>query len=254
MKFNKIHCLLKGIPFITEKNARLLYDFIIANKLKNCLELGFAHGTASCYIAAAIDEIGEGSLVSVDLMEAENIFTPNIHGLLNKCGLQKYVTICREATGYNWFLHNEIAKNTGIDNVCKPKYDLAIIDGPKNWTIDSSAFFCVDKLLKPEGWIIFDDYAWTYAKVASNRDSTDGITHRSLSEDEKNTPHIKEIFNLLVMQHPSYSNFKVPLEGDWAWAQKIYLDTKKVSYKHSISLKDIFVSAALSSIKKIRKR
>ncbi len=253
MKFSEINKLLKGIPFISESNAKALYNFIIENKLTSCLELGFAHGVASCYIAAALDELGQGYLVSVDLVEAENIFKPTIQELLEKCGLAKYVTVHREPTGYNWFLHNDIKKNTGADNICAPVYDLCIIDGPKNWTIDGSAFFCADKLLKKNGWIIFDDYNWTYAKAAKVREVTDGIAHRQLSEDELNLPHVKEIFHLLVLQHPAYSNFKIQQDGDWAWAQKIDMSTKKISYTYSTSTKDVIVKGMLSLIKKLRR-
>jgi predicted O-methyltransferase YrrM len=69
MKFETAYQVLKGIPFISEENAKELYDFIIKNELRDCLELGFAHGVASCYIAAAIDELGGGKLTSVDLLE-----------------------------------------------------------------------------------------------------------------------------------------------------------------------------------------
>jgi predicted O-methyltransferase YrrM len=251
MKFEEIKKIVKGVPFISENNAKLLYEFIIRNKLNNCLELGFAHGAASCYIAAALDELGEGKLVAVDLIEAENIFKPPIDELLNKANLTKYVEVHREVSGYNWFLHNEIVECSKNENkVCLPKYNLCIIDGPKNWTIDSSAFFLVDKLLKEKGWIIFDDYTWTYAYANKLRDATDGITHRSLSDAELHLPHIKEIFELLVLQHPSYSNFKIHEEGDWVWAQKIKLDTKKISYQYSISAKDLFIK----SIMKIKER
>ncbi|HVX48613.1 MAG TPA: class I SAM-dependent methyltransferase [Chitinophagaceae bacterium] len=253
MKFSEINKLVKGIPFINESNAKILYDFIIDNKLTSCLELGFAHGTASCYIAAALDELGEGSLTSVDLIEAENIFKPGISELLTKTGLEKYVTVHREKTGYNWFLHDTIKKNTDSNNNCSTVYDLCIIDGPKNWTIDGSAFFCADKLLKKEGWLIFDDYNWTYNNAGRAREATDGITHRQLSEAELIVPHIKEIFHLLVMQHPSYSNFKIQQDGDWAWAQKIQMDNKKVSYTYSTSFKHILTRSALSLIKKLRK-
>ena len=69
-------------------------------------------------------------------------------------------------SGYNWFLHNDIKSNSNNDdNICQPKYDLVIIDGPKNWTIDSSSFFLSDKLLKDNGWIIWDDYKWTYSRA-----------------------------------------------------------------------------------------
>jgi predicted O-methyltransferase YrrM len=252
MKFEDVNSVVKGIPFISERNARSLYKFILDNKLKNCLELGFAHGVATCYMAAALDEMKEGKIVSVDLMEAQNMFKPDIHELLRKLNLEAYVEIHREATGYNWFLHDEIFGNSQNEsNVCHPKYDFCIIDGPKNWTIDSSAFFLADKLLKEGGWIVFDDYNWTYAVANRSRDATDGISHRRLSENEKRTAHIKEIFHLLVMQHPSYSNFKIQQEGDWVWAQKIQGEVKKVSYIYSTSIRDLFVKALLKVKNKI---
>jgi predicted O-methyltransferase YrrM len=233
MKFETAHQILKGIPYISEENAKELYDFIIKNKLTNLLELGIAHGVASCYMAAAIDELGGGKLTCVDLLlDSNSAFNPSIETLLKNLNLEKYVEMHRLKTGYNWFLHNDIKAQT-VNNVCTPKYDFCIIDGPKNWTIDSSAFFCVDKLLKDNGWIIFDDYEWTYANAATKRESTDGITHRSLSDEELNTPQIKDVFHLLVMQHPDYSNFKIAVDGDWVWAQKKKTDVKTVTYTTS---------------------
>jgi len=58
MKFEEIREHVIGIPFITVSSARRLYDLIIEEKPKNILELGIAHGTATCYMAAALDEIG----------------------------------------------------------------------------------------------------------------------------------------------------------------------------------------------------
>lgn len=239
MKFEKVHSTIKGIPFISEANARELYDFVIANKFSSCLELGFAHGAASCYIAAALDELGKGKLTSVDLLN-QDWQKPSIEELLEKLGLGKYVEIKREATGYNWFLHDVIAENSVASNFCTPIYDFCIIDGPKNWTIDSSAFFLVDKLLKKNGWIIFDDYEWTYGEADTRRDATDGITHRKLSEAERLIPHIKEIFHLLVIQHPAYSNFRIQNGGDWAWAQKNESETKTISFSYQETYKDVF--------------
>lgn len=241
MNFEKVREHLIGIPFINPRNAKKLYNFIIENDIRNVLELGIAHGTASCYIAAALDEKKEGELVCVDLLEAKDLFNPSIEELLDKTKLGKNVKIFREKTGYNWFLRNEIKANT--DNyVCNPKYDLCIIDGPKNWTIDGAAFFMVDKLLKDEGWIIFDDYSWTYgSEDKRGYDSTDGIEHKSLSDEELNTPQIREVFQLLVMQHPNYSNFKIHGEGDWAWAQKATdAGKKKVTVEYNVTYKDVF--------------
>jgi predicted O-methyltransferase YrrM len=63
MKFNNVHQIVKDYPYIVSRNAEKLYNFIIENKLSNILELGFAHGKSSCYIAAALDELGYVILV-----------------------------------------------------------------------------------------------------------------------------------------------------------------------------------------------
>ena len=257
MKFDEVKRHVHGVPYINHRNAVKLYDFILQNdNIRSVLELGFAHGTASCYIAAALDEKGEGNLVSVDLVEARELFKPSIEELLERTGLGDCVTIHREKTGYTWFLHNEIKAST-TENVCEPKYDLCIIDGPKNWTIDGAAFFMVDKLLKPDGWIIFDDYSWSYANADKHgSEATDGIAHRSLSEEEFRTPQVKEIFQLLVMQHPSYGNFRIHGEGDWAWAQKTSdPELRKATIEYNATYKDGFsrAFAFINRVFRIRK-
>lgn len=236
MTFKTVYDKIKGVPFISDANAKILYEFIVKNKPAHVLELGIAHGTASCYIAAALDEIGTGKLTCVDLLDVKDTFKPSIETQLASLGLTKYVDIHRMKSGYNWYLHNEIRACSKNDlNVCIPKYDLIIIDGPKNWTIDSSSFYLSDKLLKENGWIIWDDYNWTYANANDRRESTDGISHRSMSEEELILPHIKEIFHLLVMQHPDYGNFIIN-DANWAWANKKRSDVKNIKFNHSRSV------------------
>ena len=251
MKFNTVHEKVKGVPYITDCNAKALYEFIIKTKPAMVLELGIAHGTASCYIAAALDEIGAGKLVCVDLLEVKDKFIPSIETQLTDLNLTQYVEIHRMKSGYNWFLHNEIKESSeNSDKICIPKYDLVIIDGPKNWIIDSSSFYLSDKLLKENGWIIWDDYNWTYAGANIARDETDGISHRSLSNDEITIPHISEIFHLLVMQHPDYGNFIIQEEGDWAWAQKTKQNIKSIKYSSTTSIGALIMRIIMKAAKK----
>ncbi|RXK13602.1 hypothetical protein CP965_07335 [Halarcobacter mediterraneus] len=235
MKFKDIKKELKNIPWISTENANFLYNFIIENKINNILELGIAHGTATCYMAAALEELGEGTITAVDLTGTS--FTPSAEEQITKYNFDKYVDIVRMKTGYNWFLHDKIKSNSQ-NNICKEEYDLCIIDGAKNWTIDSSAFYLVDKLLKEDGYIIFDDYTWTYEIANKTQISTDRINHDSLSVPELKTPHIKEIFDLCVMQHPNYSDFKIFYNNQWAMAKKTLVDKKYSihSYEHNNSL------------------
>lgn len=253
MKFETVYDNVKNVPFIEKTNAKALFEFIIKNKPSNILELGFAHGTASCYISAALDEIGGGKLTCVDLIEVKDAFKPSIEEQLSGLKLDQYVEIHRMQSGYNWFLHNDIkAASDNKEKICKPKYDLIIIDGPKNWTIDSSSFFLCDILLKENGWIIWDDYNWTYADADLKREATDGITHRNLSEEERIIPHIKEIFQLLVIPHPDYGNFIIQEDSDWAWAKKTkQATTKNIKYTHSQSLGTLLFNKIKKLINKI---
>lgn len=255
MKFEHVYNKIKDVPYISKNNAKSLYNFIIENKPTHILELGIAHGTASCFMAAALDEIGGGHLTCVDLIDVKDEFNPSIEEQLEALDLNKNTDIHRMKSGYNWFLHDDIkASSNNQDHVCKPKYDLIIIDGPKNWTIDSSSFFLCDKLLNENGWIIWDDFNWTYSRASNRKEATDGITHRSLSEDELNTPHIKEIFELLVMQHPDYGNFIIQEDSDWVWANKIKNNaSKSITYKHSHSIQYYVIRKVRSLFKKIKR-
>ncbi|HEY7765844.1 MAG TPA: class I SAM-dependent methyltransferase [Aestuariivirgaceae bacterium] len=217
MTFEEAHRHLKGIPHIGDEQAFELYRFIAREKPKVCLELGHAHGASSAYMAAALDDFG-GHLDTVDLVSARDR-VPNLEGLLAKMGLEARVAIHREINSYTWFLKKKIAAQS-VGGLCEPCYDFCFIDGAKNWTMDGFAFFLVDKLLKPAGWILFDDYNFTYEKYMKRREVLDGISLRELGPDQRAGAQVEQIFNLLVRQHPSYSNFIVQ-NNSWAWAQKV---------------------------------
>lgn len=237
MNFDEIHKQVGHVPFISARNARRLYDLITTEDLSEVLELGIAHGTATCYMAAAMHELGRGTITAVDLAETKDVFHPSAEQQLASTGLAPFVKLHRMQTGYTWFLHDEIQRLT-VNDHCQPYYDLCIIDGPKNWTIDGCAFFLVDKILKEGSWIIFDDYLWTYASADRDADATDGITHRSLSADERRIPQIREVFELIVKQHPHYGEFRVCGDGNWAMARKTSSATKNYSVVYDESIKD----------------
>ncbi|MEM7783785.1 MAG: class I SAM-dependent methyltransferase [Planctomycetota bacterium] len=239
MKFQEVHKLVQGVPFISERNAQQLYKMIIENEFRSILELGIAHGTATCYMAAAVEELGDGHIQCVDLEAVKDEFEPSAESQIQKCGFDSLVDIARMQTGYTWFLHDEIKRQTRED-FCVPKYDLCIIDGPKNWTIDGCAFFLADKLLREGGLLIFDDYLWTYDAASSQTDTTDGISHRSLSSDERKIPQIREVFELLVKQHPNYSGFEVNADGNWAMARKVKTDQKDYTLVYNETVKDFW--------------
>ncbi len=191
-----------------DHQAQLMTELIHENKSKSILELGFKHGVSSCYIAAALDSLGDGHLTTIDLKSAEGV-TPNIHQLLGELGLESRVTPIFESTSYNWRLMKM------IEQVPMPVFDFCYIDGAHNWSTDGFAFFLVDKMLTPGGLIVFDDLEWTHAKSPTLRGS-DYL--RDMSEEEKDCAQIRKMYELLVKTHPNYDGFAT--KGSWAWARK----------------------------------
>lgn len=150
---------MKGIFGMLFVQAKYLERFIKSKNLSNLLELGFAHGVSSCYMATILNECGEGHLISVSRRK------PNIEGLLNKLDLQEFVSVYYGYGSYNWRLIKIIGENVG------PIVDFCYIDGAHDWNVDGFAFLLVDKLLKSGGGIIFDDVYWSFGISPSLKDS-----------------------------------------------------------------------------------
>lgn len=150
MDISEIKEVVDGIPHMDYNQALKITKFIQSKKVNNILELGFRHGVSSCYMASALDELGGGHLTTIDCKDAQDA-QPNVDELLKKLGLSSYVTVYYEPVSYIWRLMKLLEENP------VPIFDFCYIDGAHDWYTDGYAFFLVDKLLKPGGWIIFDD-------------------------------------------------------------------------------------------------
>lgn len=213
MKLPEIIELVGKIPHMTPKQGIVIYNMILDNDINDILELGTANGTGCCYMAAALEEKGKGQVLTIDNKLALER-RPNVEELLSKCDLKKFVNPVFAQTTYNWELMKIIEDNTE-EGLCKPIFDFCYLDGSHNFEIDLAAFILVDKLLKPGGFILFDDLNWTFGGCPDLKE-TEWV--KKMSEEEKNTPHIKKLVEIFVLNHPNYQNFN--LAGDWFLAQK----------------------------------
>ncbi len=199
MKFNDIQCVLKNIPYMSVQQGKFLHEFILENNIKNILELGTANGTGTCYMASALDKNKDGKVTTIDKLAVNNR-SPNVQELGQKFNPMTYINPIIANSTYNWELMKLIDQNT-VNGKCKPIFDFCYIDGAHNFEIDCCAFFLVDKLLKPNSFLLFDDLYWTYAKSPSLK-NTDFV--KKMTNEEKNTPHIKKLVELIVLPHPNY--------------------------------------------------
>ena len=111
-----------------------------------------------------------------------------------------------------------------------PIFDFCYIDGAHDWYNDGFAFLLVDKLLKPGGMIIFDDYNWSFGSSPSMQESPKVL---AMSDEEREVPHIKKVFEVLVKTHPDYHNFRISEDGLWAIAEKKDVNSLKKKDKTS---------------------
>lgn len=212
MQFDAVKAIVDGVPNMTAQQGRIVYDFVLKTGAKNAMELGFAHGTGSCYMAAALQENG-GRLFAIDNQSAHHR-QPTQREQLEKCGLTGVVTSIYAHGSYTWELMKLIELHTR-DGKCEPFLDFVYIDGAHLWEPDGLAFFLVDKLLKVNGWILFDDLYWSLAESSLKNETW----VKALAKDEQETPQVLRVFDLLVRQHPAYGNIQV--SEWWGWAQKI---------------------------------
>jgi predicted O-methyltransferase YrrM len=187
-------------PMMTLEQAHAITRFVAQHDLHDLLELGFAHGVSTCYLAGALEEIGGGHLTSID-QESARSRDPNADALLARTGLSRFVTLIYDATSYAWRLGRMLEADP------TPRFDFCYLDGAHTWLADGFAFLLVDRLLVPGGWIVFDDLDWI-APPDPERPAPAELA----------VPQVRMVYDLLVKTHPSYDHF---IERDgWAYAHK----------------------------------
>jgi predicted O-methyltransferase YrrM len=195
-----------GVPFTDPGFGHLLYRFVRAAGVRSVLELGTGYGGSTAWLAAGV-VAGGGRVTTID-----RAGRPEPGELLARLGLAGAVDVVHARRSYTWELMRLVEARTA-GGTCRPLFDLCFVDGEHTWDADGFAFFLVDKLLAPGGWLVFDDLEWTFATSPTLRESE--LT-RSLPEDERTTPQVGRVFALLVRQHPGYGEFRVRNERGWA--------------------------------------
>ncbi|WP_457093958.1 class I SAM-dependent methyltransferase [Microvirga sp. P5_D2] len=209
MSPEEIKFVVGTTPHTHPDRGRNLYDFIRKYRLTRCLELGFAHGVGTVWIAGAVQTLGRGKVVAVDNHSAFER-TPSAQDLIIHAGLESLVDLHYDPISYTWHLMRNLEAY-----VLEP-FEFVFIDGAHTWDTDGFAFFLVEKVLRPGGWILFDDLDWSYSKspAALQKEFV-----RSMTDEQKNTAQIRQVWEKLVLQHSGFGNFIE--DNGWGWAQKL---------------------------------
>ena len=219
VEFDRAAQILAGVPYMAPLQGRRIYDHIREAKPQKVLELGTAHGASAGYIAAALAANAEGSLTTVD-SERADYASPTPVEVLARLGLADRVELVRVPdSSYTWFLRDQIGARSDEAGNCRPLYDFCFLDGAHNWTIDGLSAFLVEKLLRPGGWLLLDDLDWTYASYEDVYGVAAGAKMHPFSDRERREPHVRSVWELIVKQHPAFTQFQEDDDG-WGWAKK----------------------------------
>lgn len=209
MKISEVLKVVGNTPHTTHSQGKAIYNFVVEKRLQRCLELGFAHGVGTTWIAGAIHEIGGGKVISVDNSSAQDR-KPPAKELIANAGLEEYVELHYDESSYNWHLHNR------WDEYLSDRFDFIFLDGAHNWEVDALAFLLSSRMLKIGGWFLFDDLYWSYNRSPSLRDTP---RVRAMSPLMRETQQVRSVWEKLVLADPRFANFRD--DGVRGWAQKV---------------------------------
>ena len=208
MDFDSVANIVDGHPHMSKRRGREVYDHILEHRSRNILELGTYHGVSTCYLAAAVDELGSGRVTTMDRRGAVRL-EPNVHTLLDDCALASTVEVIMAHRSFTWELKKVLERPQ------RPQFDFVFLDAGHTWDVTGFAFFLVDQLLKPGGWLLFDDLNWS---VATSPSVSQQSWAKEFSDEERNAQQVRDVFDVLVARDPRY---ETRIDGNWGWAQKV---------------------------------
>lgn len=210
--FDLVDTKLKDLQYMKTPQAVRMRDFIAEHDVADVLEIGFYKGKSSAYFAAILEDRGLGHLTTIDKAAARKM-EPNIIQTLESVNLSSRVTPIFAQRSHTWAL-GKLVRQTP-----RPQFDLCYFDGGHTWDVTGLGFVLVDMLLRPGGWIIFDDLDWTINSSTRGKPER-AKRYASYSNEEKRSPGVRLVFETLV-PHLGYHNIQEDRDLGWGFAQKL---------------------------------
>lgn len=202
----------KGNLFLLpDEHMAAIYDCIVKNQLRSCLELGTGFGATTCVIAAALEESGGGRITTIDLFVHEPV---NVKILHRHCGLDQPIQATGDPLGYNWVMADMISAQNAA-SADAPRFDFCLLDGAHQWEPDALAFTLATELLDPGAFLVLDDLNFNLRMVPNCKEVFGNLTDRELDAFQ-----MQMVWSLLVARSPQYSGFRITEDGRMGWAVK----------------------------------
>jgi predicted O-methyltransferase YrrM len=170
-------------------------EFFASTGCKVYAELGVYRGDTAGRIADLL--AGEGE---IHLFDYEDRVLPVAESLARRGHLNvvAHPNSRRTLDSYNWSLMKLLRQAEG------PVLDYVFVDGAHTWALDALAFLLVDRLLRPGGYVDFDDYRWTLARSPSMNPDAFPPTSLLYNEEQIEEAQVALVVDLLVRRDPRY--------------------------------------------------
>jgi len=140
---NRIRMFPTSIPY---HEGVMLYNLIRMTKSKKTLEIGMAYGLSTLFMCQAHHDNGSGQHIAIDPWE-KTLWKSIGLSYIQRAGLSDFLSLY-ETTSH------EALPLLLADREC---FNVIFIDGNHLFDHTLLEFFYTDKLLKPGGYMIFDD-------------------------------------------------------------------------------------------------
>lgn len=175
---------------------KITVQFVKDTQPKVYAEFGIAYGNTAFEVAKVLPQ--NGTIYLFDYYDKVESIKQQLHdrGFNNVFGFGNSYKL---RDSYNWSLM------TLMKNHLQPLFDYVFLDGMHTWDIDGFAFLLIDKMLKPGGYIDFDDYNWTLNNSPTLSPSVFPLTKQLYTDEQINTSQVKLIVDLLVKDSGNYT-------------------------------------------------
>jgi predicted O-methyltransferase YrrM len=174
--------------------APLLDRILSENKSPVVAEIGTGVGATTKTIVEKLDN--RGRLLIFDYQDRVDELVLDFQRL-GYANVEPYGNTRLPNDSYNWNLAQLAlrARETG------PMLDFAFLDGAHTFTVDAPATMLLKELLRPGGYLLFDDLLWTMATSPTLKEKS----ARLYPPEQTETPHIKLICDIFMASDPTFA-------------------------------------------------
>jgi predicted O-methyltransferase YrrM len=180
---------------VSAPNERTL-EFLRTTNCRVIAELGVYRGHTSGEIARWLNGEGELHLFDFEKTVSRVFADLTAKGYVN---IRSFPNSDKYLDSYNWSLAKQLEKHV------EPIYDYVFIDGAHTWAVDALAALLADRLLKPGGYLDFDDYSWTLGGSVALRPENFPLTAQMYTREQIDAQQVRMICDLIVRRDDRYA-------------------------------------------------